>query len=789
MADIDFEVEIRSGVGREYEVAVIRSPAGEARQPMVFPFDELALQVRLQTLEIALLRSGGARRRLASDEERTVEAFGAELFDALITGEVRSRFDMSRSEAQRQGKALRVRLRFESPGMAALPWEFLFDTRRGEYLVLSTNTPLVRYIELPERMEPFAVSPPLRMLALVASPNDLPHLDGERERLRVDAATKELQDRGLLEVEWLSGATWRHIQAALRRGEWNIFHFVGHGGFDPNTDEGVVALVNDEGGTFRLAATELGRLLGDHYPLRLAVLNACEGARGSKHDLFSSTAATLVRRGTPAVVAMQYEITDRAAIEFSRSFYEAITDGLPVDRAMSESRKAVSVAINNTLEWGTPVLFMRSADGVLFKLRRSRRTSVPPQPTRTAPSVLVSPPGEPAEAGATVAGDVVADSTSAIPVPPLGAASFDVSPAVEVPDAGKSGITEVAASVPATEPEILVGDTGADGSAASAFETQPIEPPTPDPTRIRLGDSTTASAESVTRDDAIAPASADGKASEVTPLDGADLGRDQEVETRLEQPVQRSRRVGLFTIVLVGVAALVAAVAFAQAGLLGGQQNSGAGPTASTAQAPSPGRTAARTSSPGVTIAPKQPAVAIWAQTMGLRMAFGSALGRTTTTPDGLAEVQLFTGGRVYRIKASDVKAPIYGSLQDNWLQRGGPPLELGYPVDEERRIEGQPYQAFERGYLLCVPFGPGCAVYLTKPVYRAWADYRGQLGYPTQDAHTRSGITGARFERGVVYERPVGGPVVCTRSGENVTVISPSPAPAGSREVCATFK
>src|SRR5690242_21472183 len=45
-----------------------------------------------------------------------------------------------------------------------------------------------------------------------------------------------------------------------------------------------------------LSATQLGLLLADHRPLRLVVLNSCEGARGGKLDIFSSAAATLVRR-------------------------------------------------------------------------------------------------------------------------------------------------------------------------------------------------------------------------------------------------------------------------------------------------------------------------------------------------------------------------------------------------------------------------------------------------------------------------------------------------------------
>jgi len=43
---LDFELEIGPGSGRDYPVAVIRSPAGEARETMRFPFDDLALESR-----------------------------------------------------------------------------------------------------------------------------------------------------------------------------------------------------------------------------------------------------------------------------------------------------------------------------------------------------------------------------------------------------------------------------------------------------------------------------------------------------------------------------------------------------------------------------------------------------------------------------------------------------------------------------------------------------------------------------------------------------------------------
>ena len=132
---LDFELEILPGSGREYPVAVVRSPGGEARATMRFPFDGLALENKLLKLQNALLRSGGQRRQALSTEQQTVQDFGQALFDALLVGEVRSRYDVSLSEAGAQGKGLRLKLCIQPPNLAALPWEFLYDGARQSICV------------------------------------------------------------------------------------------------------------------------------------------------------------------------------------------------------------------------------------------------------------------------------------------------------------------------------------------------------------------------------------------------------------------------------------------------------------------------------------------------------------------------------------------------------------------------------------------------------------------------------------------------------------------------------
>jgi formylglycine-generating enzyme required for sulfatase activity len=366
---LDFDLEISPGLGRDYPLEV-HSSAGEARMTLHFPFDELALESRLKDLAIALLKSGGRRRQALTQEEQAVRDFGGQLFDALLTGEARSRYEVARTQAAQNGQTLRLRLRIIPPELACLPWEFLFDRGRGEYLCLAAETPLVRYIEQPQPIPSLSITPPLRILGMVSAPSDLPELDVTNEKARVEKALAGLTARGLVSLTWLEGATWRDLQAALRpgKGPWHVFHFIGHGSFDVHKDEGLLAFCDEHGSANMLTATAVGRLLEGHKSLRLALLNACESATSGKRDIFSSTAAIINRR-LPAVLAMQYEITDAAAVEFARTFYESLADHCPIDLAVTEARKAISIAVTNSLEWGTPVLYTGGVDLARVLLR------------------------------------------------------------------------------------------------------------------------------------------------------------------------------------------------------------------------------------------------------------------------------------------------------------------------------------------------------------------------------------------------------------------------------------
>jgi formylglycine-generating enzyme required for sulfatase activity len=362
---LDFDLLIeRAGEG--YTARVLNSPAGQATAHFSLPFSELEL-------ENFLLRVGRTRRgvrRLELPEMEAAKSFGGRLFQAVFGDAVRGCFRSSLDEASRQDAGLRIRLRLaDAPELADVPWEYLYNPALNRFLSLSADTPLVRYLDLPERIRPLAVKPPLRVLVMISSPSDHPPLDVEGEWARLREALGDLEQRGLVALERLEDATLMALQRRLRRGEYHIFHFIGHGGFDERAQDGVLLLEDEHGRGRPVSGQYLGTLLHDERTLRLAILNACEGARTSRTDPFAGTAQSLVQQGIPAVIAMQFEITDEAAITLAHEFYAALADGYPVDGALAEARKAI-FAQENDVEWGTPVLYMRSPDGRIFDVER-----------------------------------------------------------------------------------------------------------------------------------------------------------------------------------------------------------------------------------------------------------------------------------------------------------------------------------------------------------------------------------------------------------------------------------
>jgi len=310
--------------------------------------------------------------------EWSPEALGERLFAALFQGEVLSLYERSFARLEEDADAgLRLELMFDphDPDLAAvqtLPWELMRKPGNPNFLALSLRRPIVRYLAVSQTVKAAPRPNPLRILAVAAKPhhNLLSSLNLAHElcNLRETAGPSSG-----IEVVTPERPTLAALRKALLDHKCHVLHFMGHGGSLPNQTERVLFLETETGDAEPVRGEDLVNKLADCPTLRLVVLNACESAalpesfsadEGFKP--FASIANTLVQGGLPAVVAMQFPISDQAAITFSRAFYQRLAAGEPVDAAVAEGRQAMHSANPSGFEWATPVLFLRTTTGELF---------------------------------------------------------------------------------------------------------------------------------------------------------------------------------------------------------------------------------------------------------------------------------------------------------------------------------------------------------------------------------------------------------------------------------------
>ena len=359
------ELEIGPGPDPGSFVVRVLQSVGGGEPSETFHLDLDDLLSRRPQLEANVLLSSVAARRVMSDSEASIQDVGRRLFESAFTGGVASAYRTSMAVATERGESVQIALRLTAPGLAALPWEALYDPETQRYLC--RKDPLVRNVPAPDAPR-LQITAPLRVLGMISSPRGLPTLDVELERERLEEALKPHIDDGRVELQWLDEVSWDGLHDKLLERAWHVLHFIGHGTYDTDTDEGVLAFVGRDGRADYVSASALADLLDEADPTpRLVVLNSCQSGAGSATDLFSGTAAALAHSGIRAVAAMQFSISDAAALAFARGFYAALAHGRGIDEAVRSGRIGILGLGRGTLEWVTPVLYLRG-DARLFDL-------------------------------------------------------------------------------------------------------------------------------------------------------------------------------------------------------------------------------------------------------------------------------------------------------------------------------------------------------------------------------------------------------------------------------------
>jgi hypothetical protein len=305
--------------------------------------------------------------------QHEVEELGELLFNVLFDEGLRRDFLDVYQKAQNENAVLRLELDVDEqrlPEVAALPWEYMYlspgKLHGAIWLAAAPNMVFSRRRALwripgPVRLE---TGEPLRIALVVAAPKDL-------GPVLFQPIYQQLKQDPQFEIfEIFEKTNRQNIDTLFETKKPHVFHFIGHGRLmDENRQEtGQVALEDPVGNAELVSANYFSELFNRHRP-GLVVLHSCESGALSSANALVGIASLVVQMNVPAVVAMQFRVSNVTAQRFALEFYRRLAANEPVDKAVQEARRYIALgpAGFKTRDFATPVLFMRDPEGRLFQ--------------------------------------------------------------------------------------------------------------------------------------------------------------------------------------------------------------------------------------------------------------------------------------------------------------------------------------------------------------------------------------------------------------------------------------
>ncbi|MFJ1974178.1 CHAT domain-containing protein [Streptomyces sp. NPDC087903] len=332
----------------------------------------------LRAVAKARRRAGAGTAATDASVERYVAALdrlGRRLGEHFLAGDAGAAL----GAALRAGETLRLAVEVDDPALADLPWEMTVPPGESESFALDRRLQVFRTVSGRSQVAAVPTAGPLRILAVVASPErgDGERLDYEAEVDRLLSATDPAVHGGqgaeFEREEWGSLAA---IEARLRTGPFHVLHVTAHAG------PGVLVLEDDEGypdyvSTARFASALLS---SGHVP-PLVVLSACSTGADMKtgsedSDEFKGMARGLLQHGVPTVLAMTATVSDLYATELASMFYQLLAADHAVDplTALTQARQGLEQAREQAdrtapgqaqVEWWVSTLFTGADPGPL----------------------------------------------------------------------------------------------------------------------------------------------------------------------------------------------------------------------------------------------------------------------------------------------------------------------------------------------------------------------------------------------------------------------------------------
>jgi hypothetical protein len=288
---------------------------------------------------------------LPMEVRREIENLGRDLYQKLFPAEMREAYRIFRRSVRS------LQIVSDEPW---IPWEWIRpydDSDRSDLIdddFLCLRFSLARWLT--------AAHPPAetvhvrRLVAIEAgeAPNapPLPHAPEERRFVAEWASRHQISAREI------SAATHPQTMAQLAEGQIDVFHFAGHGLFDPERTEACGFLLAD--GRVLQPLDLLGPVqtrLKEARPL--VFFNACQTARmGISPTGLEGWVPQWIRGcACAALLGPQWTVNDRLALAFTKAFYTRLERGRTLGEAVRAARRALRRIDPNHPSWLAFVLY------------------------------------------------------------------------------------------------------------------------------------------------------------------------------------------------------------------------------------------------------------------------------------------------------------------------------------------------------------------------------------------------------------------------------------------------
>jgi hypothetical protein len=379
----DFRIKIAAAtVECEYHSPKARNQTFGSIDLKVDPYLETVVLLELWLKRWHRIRD--SETRVLADD--TFRVLGEHLWKLALDNSIGARIietiEMVRKLPDEARPPVRIRISVtDDDRLGTLPWEFIRSPerpgKRPFFLASEADVVLGRWVGDASEVEIRAADTVVRILFVMSLPDEFAF---GTERKRFHAMLDELyhlkrgKEKALDIVPPID--TWQpgEVESVLRKlttdgRQIDVVHLVAVCRNDGRN--GSKLLLGREGGrdVFGSPDSVIATLIREGSTLpTLVVLHLSDYWHDDEvSEHFERLAPEFVKAGIPAVLAMQYPMTDGKDVAFLKSFYQKLTNGQSIGSAVQNARRELKTRAPQLRHFGAPVLYLQTArDGFLL---------------------------------------------------------------------------------------------------------------------------------------------------------------------------------------------------------------------------------------------------------------------------------------------------------------------------------------------------------------------------------------------------------------------------------------